>query len=272
MKSNNCPVVISGASITNDSAWPTWATWVARRYALHNIVNVSVKGIGNELILLKAVEAAQHLDDPVIVVQLTNIDKWDWYVEDSELVEQINKEKHPITKLHKDDSYGFWSTGSHFVLWKEYYKNNYYSNEYQSYRTLQLIQWFQLLCKQKNWRYLILFDSPIFSVLEQQLNTGQLTLEQCSGHTLLQNPLSQAIFDSIDVDQIYQPGLIGYACCHNLPWYSSQYKGHPGSLVHLHYVKDIVGPQLDKILYPVVEYESFIDEATLLQKLSTVHV
>ena len=58
MIENKIPVIIGGASITNDSAWPTWATWVQRRYALKNVINVSAKGMGNEAILIKAAHAA----------------------------------------------------------------------------------------------------------------------------------------------------------------------------------------------------------------------
>jgi hypothetical protein len=267
MKLNNRPVVVSGASITNDSTWPTWATWVKHRYGLTNITNVSVKGIGNELILLKAIHAAKQLINPVIVVQLTNVDKWDWYVDNPKLITKINQEKHPITRLSNSDANGFWSTGSHFPLWKEYYKNNYYSIEYQTYKTLQQLQWFQMLCNKQQWQYLVLFDSPILSVTEQQLNIGQLTIDECLAMTLVNNSLSQSIFESTMFDNIYLPGLIGYACQNNLLWHTDKFKGHPGSLVHYYFTKDIISTDLDKILTPVVDFESFLDEATRFQML-----
>jgi len=261
MNSSTRPVVISGASITNDAAWPTWATWIQKRYNLKKVDNVSIKGLGNEAILLKAVNTAFQYKNPIIVVQLTNVDKWDWYVQSPELVEKINKEKHPITKLTKSDLFGFWSTGSHFPKWKEYYKDNYYSLEFHSYRTLQLIQWFQLLSSKQGWRILILFDSPILSVTEEQLNSGILTKDQCYQTTLIENTISKHIFNSLDLTQIYMPGLIGYACLNNMPWYSKKYKCHPDSLVHYHYAKEVVCKELDNFIKPVNEFETFLDEA-----------
>ena len=263
-------MIVGGASITEPSAWPTWASWVERRYQPDRFINVSVKGLGNEVILLKAVQAAQKLSNPIIVVQLTSVDKWDWYVENPELINQINKERHPITTLESTDLHGFWSTGSHFPLWKEYYRKNYYSIEYLMYKTLLQIQWFQLVCDKNSWQYYILFDSPILSVTEEQLNTGQLSVAECVDNKLVQNTLCKTIYELTNFDNIYQPGLIGYSCINNMAWYSDRFKGHPGSLVHYSFMKDIIAPELDKFLTPMVDFESFLEEAIRFQKLSTL--
>ena len=55
MEKNN-PIIISGSSITNDLVWPTWATWITELYGLTNVRNLSVKGLGNKAIILKAIQ------------------------------------------------------------------------------------------------------------------------------------------------------------------------------------------------------------------------
>jgi len=129
------------------------------------------------------------------------------------------------------------------------------------------IQWFQMLCKQNSWKHYIFFDSPVFSVTEEQLNTGQLTKQECVADTLIQNALCKSIYNLDNFDQIYQPGLIGYACLHDLPWYSSRFKGHPGSLTHYHFMTNIIVPALDKLLPPQNSIESCLDEAVRFQTL-----
>jgi len=238
-----------------------------KRYALSNFVNTSVKGIGNEVILLKAIQQAKKYANPVVIVQLTNVDKWDWHVEHPDLAEKISHERHPLTKLDSAESSGFWSTGSHFPLWKQHYKENYFSITYQMYHTLMLIHWFQLCCKANQWEHYILFDSPILSVIEQQLNTGQLTLEQCFEQQLTDNALCKVLVDNIDFSEIYCPGLIGYAKVNNLDWYSTSAKGHPGSLVHYLFAQDVVIPVLDKIILPDQDLENFRQEATIMQRI-----
>lgn len=267
MKSNNHNIIVSGSSITDTTAWPTWASWVSYRYQPTEFVNCGIKGIGNELILLKAVEEAKKHVDPVLIVQLTNIDKWDWYVEDKELVKLISQEKHTLLPLSPIDSHGFWSTGSHFPKWKKYYKDNYFSLEYFAYRTLQLIMWFQNLCQMKKWRYYIIFDSPILSVTENYLNSGELTTDECFSTKLIDNTISSILFDLIDFDNIYLPGIIGYAHLNNHPWFTEKVKGHPGSLVHYYYTKDIVCPMLDQILEPIQDLSLALNEAKIFQKL-----
>jgi hypothetical protein len=39
MKSNGRNVIVGGSSITDTSAWPTWATWLQYRYCPATFVN-----------------------------------------------------------------------------------------------------------------------------------------------------------------------------------------------------------------------------------------
>jgi hypothetical protein len=241
-------LIISGSSISNDDAWPVWSTFVKRKYTFKNIVDVNTRGAGNEVILTKAITEANKIkQDLMVVVQLTSVDKWDWYVQDPNLVTNIQNEKHPGTKINSDDKNIFWCTGSHFPLWKEYYKKNYYSLDYHAFKALQLLQWFELTCNANQWNYLILTESPIFSVTEEQLNTGKLDKAQCNKQSLLDNTLCNSIKSLINLDSIYLPGLIGYACLNDLPWYHPKFKSHPGSLIHYRYAKDIIFPEFDKL-------------------------
>jgi len=220
---NERNVIVSGASILSDDAWPTWKDLLQKTYKLKNLHNVSVKGAGNELIILNAINKAINIENPLILIQLTNVDKWDWYIEDAELIKQINKEKHPIAKLRKDEQHGYWSTGSHFPKWKKYYFDNYFSIEHSMFSTLLNIQYFQQICNKNLWQYQIFFDSPIFSVKESQLNTGKLVNEDFEKPILIENTLCNTLFSSIDITNIYTPGLIGHACLNGIEWFSTKY-------------------------------------------------
>lgn len=261
-------VIISGSSITDDCAWPTWATWVSRCYEFNNLVKIGIRGTGNEVILTKAIDAAQAATGSVfIIVQLTSVDKWDWYVQDHQQMLEIQKEKHPGVKIRPTDLTGYWCTGSHFPRWKEYYYQNYFSLDHFTYKTLQLIQWFTMLCTKNNWGYQIVFDSPVLSVTEQQLNTGILTKDECTDVTLTKNSLCQVIADMTDYTNIYLPGLIGYACLHDLQWHHKQYKSHPGSMVHYLFTKNIICPILDRTFNQVRDINLFEEEARVYQRL-----
>jgi hypothetical protein len=231
-------VVVAGSSITDCQAWPTWAHYVHRVFSWPDLIDVSAKGLGNEHILIRAVNQAKKSHDPFLLVQLTTIDKWDWYVDRSDLVNELSNQRHPLLHLSQDTTGGFWSTGSHFPLHKEYYRQNYYSHDYFVWRTLQLLQWFFGVCARNHWPYYVLFDSPIFAVTEAQLNQNQAGYDRVD--SFLQCPLASTITDLWELDQIYLPGLIGYAVEHGLPWWCEKFKGHPGSLTHYCFAKDIV--------------------------------
>lgn len=263
----NCdrPIVISGSSITNDEAWPTWATWIRKVYKLTNVHDLSRKGLGNKTIILNAIKKAQEINDQslMILLQLTSVDKWDWYVQNSRIVNEIKNEKHPPLLIHDSDVFGFWCTGSHFPLWKQYYKENYFSLNYSAFETLLMMQWFELLCHNNNWKYQIIFESPILSVTEQQLNLGMLTAEECNQKTLIDNSLCDLI--KINFDKIYQPGLIGYACINELEWFDKKYKAHPGSYVHYCFAKDVIAPQMDHAMSIESNFQIIEQEAKLFQ-------
>jgi hypothetical protein len=239
-------VIFSGASITN-SPWYTWKDFVIERYGIENPIENAYKGIGNEFIVNSTIQKCQEHENPFVIVMLTNIDKWDWYVQDSAECTRINKyEKHTVRNLKGSVSIeGFWSTGSWFPGAKEYYKQHYYSQDYFAFKTLQNIYCLQQFCKSKKIPCLILFDSPILNCLEQNIITQNLTFMP-----LTDNDLCQVWKDEIDLSQIYQPGLIGYCDIRELEWFNHKFKAHPPSISHLEFSKEHVFPTLDRF-FPI---------------------
>lgn len=258
-------IIIAGSSITECQAWPTWAYYVQKVFQWDHVIDTSIKGMGNEHILFRAVDAARDIQNPFFLIQLTTIDKWDWYVDDQDIVQKLLKEKHPLSPITDQHDRGFWSTGSHFPLAKDYFRQNYYSHDYFVWKTLMLLQWFQGICANNNWRYYILFDSPIFAVTENQLNKGLADYEKIDD--FLQSPLCSAIAGLWPLENIYLPGLIGYAKSNDLPWWSDRFKGHPGSLVHYLFTKHIIVPQLQKYFKSRCDITEFWDEAIKWQEL-----
>lgn len=264
---NTSKLIVSGASTVKDIAWPTWLTFIKKVYGLtdNDVVDVSAYGLGNEAIILKAINSALQEKNPYVIIQLTQIDKWDWYVEDQTTVSILNNEKHPISKLNKTDDFGFWSTGSHFPLMKEYFQENYFGLNYFAFKTLLMLSWFEMVCKKQNWQYLVLFDSPILSVTEKQLNTGELSKQECFQTKLIENPLCATAKESVNLDNIYLPGMMGLACLNDIPWFSKRHKNHPGSYVHYIFTKNIIVPRL--AMTPQLDIESLESEALIFQKL-----
>jgi len=261
-------VVISGSSTTEATPWPTWATWAKSIFGWSSVTDISARGLGNEAIVLKAIHTASKLEGNVfVIVQLTPVDKWDWYVQNPELVKKIDQEKHPVTRLASTDPAGFWCTGSWFPLWKQHYQEHYLSTDYQCYKTLQMISWFQMICQQQGWQYHILFDSPVLSVTERDLLDNQLTPDQCNKLTLTQNTICETALKFVDLDNIYLPGIVGHCCLTNQPWLHSKFGPHPGSGAHLAFVKDVLIPQLGTTFEIAVPPDRLYDQAQRFQDL-----
>lgn len=239
-------IIISGASNTSN-LWPTWATIIQERYKA-DWIDVSRKGLGNEAIILRALSTAwQNKNDTplTIIIMLTNIDKWDWYVDDLELLKKFNKEKHSITSIN-DSIGGFWCTGSWFPLEKKLFEENYYSEDYFTLRSIQAISMFCYICKSQGWKYHIIADSPIWSVTEQNLcQGGNINLDS----RLIKTNLCQWAYESSNLaNEIFQPSLIEFLYQNSLPWFHKKYRGHPGPDAHYKYTKKFIYPMLDPLL------------------------
>lgn len=239
-------LIISGASNTN-APWPTWADLIKESYKC-KVFNVSKKGMGNEAIVTTALHEAMrsHKDSDklTVVIMLTSVDKWDWYVDDISTSKKLCKEKHNITKLNPKSHKGFWCTGSHFPLYKKYFKKKYYSEEYFTFRTIQMINMFQNICREKNWNYHILFDSPIWSMTEEEINQNPPI--DTTSFKLVKNDLCKWAFDLLHIPNVDNQGLIGFLNNNKISYYSSVYGAHPSPIAHWEYTKSHLYPILDE--------------------------
>lgn len=241
---NKFNFIFSGASISA-GPWDTWADYTIKEFKISNYYRNAYAGVGNEFITLSTIHKIKKTKNPFVVVMFTNIDKWDWYIDNENISRKINdNEKHIVRNLDGNiDYHGFWCTGSWFPEYKEYYKELYYSQEYFLHESLKNIWTLQSFCKSKNIPCLILFDSPILETTEQNLNNQNVEKLKLTG-----NMLSNLWEDMVDWDNIYKPGLIGYCVKNRLPWYDSKIKGHPPTDSHKRFFDDVVKEQMIKLL------------------------
>lgn len=247
MDSLKTKVIFSGASITN-SPWYTWKDFVQARYNISNVINNGYNGVGNEFIVESTIYQCSMNPEAAAFVMLTNFDKWDWFVEDESLANEINAhERHPVRNLSgHPSSTGYWSTGSWFPKYKEYFLENYYSQHYFIKHTVKNLYVLQKFFSDRQIKNLILFDSPIIECAEQTLNSGQ---SQCLGYVDQDEVLKNWI-GLIDWQKIYRPGLIGFCMANGLKWHNQKFKGHPPSSSHLSFAEKHIFPYLDQI-FPV---------------------
>lgn len=254
--------IFSGGSIT-ESVWPSWKDFVINRYDIKNFVNNAFRGVGNEFLTESTIHHCQRENNPFALVMMTNADKWDWYVENAALADTITRqEKHPVRDVDGSTAdRGFWSTGSWFPSHKQYYREHYYSEQYFMAQTLKNIFVLQSYFVRNSIPYLLLFDSPILSSTEQELNQGVVPDRDLVAH----NALAQSWYQAIDWSHIFTPGLIGYCHQRGLIWFNDKIKGHPPAESHLAFATDIVFPELDKFLTVVKQDQT--QEARRFQKM-----
>ena len=238
-------VVFGGASITDDLAWPTWKSYCEERYDISDSVNCANKGIGNKTILSRCYYAAKQVNNPLIVVMLTAFDKWDWYLPNKEAVEKYQKEKNKVIRIGNADNLGVWGTGSHFPLEKQYYKENYFNQTFHTRENLIYINWFAQTCKQNNWQFCLLLDSPIFDYYEHEINQAQSVAVK-SNRIISSSPLLDNPYRDIKEYFNYLGGIIGFASENNMPWKHTKFGAHPGSMIHYEFSKQHVFPLLDQ--------------------------
>ena len=231
-------------------------------YANVKMHMLSDLGLGNEAIIMRALAYVKTVSDPILCVMMTNVDKWDWYISNAEQYNKYTKEHHTIKPIHDNDIGGFWSTGSWFPLEKEYYKKHYYDLNYQIIHTLSLINLLTSYCELNDIPLVLLFDSPVYDCLEQELNKNPKDLPK---HAFNLCPTAKPFFKLISNINVYEPGLIGFCVKNNIPWYHNKFKGHPGSLAHYLFAEEHIFPRLDKLLS--INNYSAIDEARKMNKI-----
>jgi hypothetical protein len=236
-------ILVAGASITA-SPWLTWKDFLEIESNLP-VRNLSVKGIGNEFMVVSILKNSELITPgTLVIVMLTNVDKFDWYVEGNTYCE-LTQQKHQPIPISKNS--GFWCTGSWFPETKSIFKDKFYSLDYFCSKTIQQILLLQTVCQEKNCTLQILFDSPVWNFTEQDINAigaNKLTIKDAK-QDLLKLPLTQIWASQINQDIKNARGLIGYCWDHNLDWYNSHYRGHPPSSSHWEYYSTVVKSALE---------------------------
>lgn len=258
-------IVTVGASIT-DSQWWTWKDFLEFDSGL-NLTNLAIRGCGNEFMVHQLMNNSKYITEKtIVIIMFTNVDKFDWYVHPSTF-ELLSKEKHK--PIDFGDRYGFWCTGSWFPEQKQIFKNNFYSEDYFTVKTIQQILLAQQLQQVHKFKLIITFDSPAWTYTEQELNQitegKSITNEK---NVLLNGPLSKKWATSLDKDffNLDSTSLIGYCMKNNLLWHNKLFKGHPPSGSHYKWYQDVLLPQIQK--YINVELSSdYLDKIETMDEL-----
>ena len=241
-------LIIAGGSITN-SPWFTWADHAQQFLQPTRTVNLAIKGCGNKFIALSLINHILQHRPPVgslVMPMFTMIDKFDQYV-DADQVKQLSNEKHPPITLEsgycKPSEAGFWSTGSHFPLAKQLYKENFYNLDWFATDTILNIFSLQQVCTQYGLDFFPVFDSDIWNWTEEDYNKIALG-ENCPTRNLLNGSLAQN-FKSLISEYTANISLIEYARKNNLPIYNSLNKLHPASDVHWSWFQSHILPHFE---------------------------
>lgn len=237
-------IVVFGASITS-SPWWTWKDFLEIESGLP-IIDLSRRGAGNEYMTHSLLSA--DIDENTLVVgMLTNVDKFDWYVEGDQF-DSLQKEKHQ--PIHVGKNSGFWCTGSWFPGQKEIYKEHFFNLDYFCTKTIQQILLIKNICKNQGSPVEVFFDSPVWDYTEQQLLDRIIHGKILEKTSMLDLPLSskwKTLLDDRNIN-LQDTSLIGYCIKNDLPWYNHFYKGHPPSSSHWQYYNEIMIPILRKHL------------------------
>lgn len=243
-------IIVLGASITS-SPWYTWKDFVEIETGI-TCYDLSARGVGNEYLVHSLVANRNLLDSNTLVLcMLTSFDKFDWYVAD-ERFRRLQTEKHKPKEISKNT--GFWCTGSWFPLEKEIYKQTFYDQDYFCTKTIQQILLLRELSAITDCRLELFFDSPIWSLTEQDINLinpgNQSQILSTLKKDFLDFPLSsiwKKMLDQslIDIDDI---SLLGFCWKHDLLWYNTAVKCHPPSSSQWQFYNNIVKPAINQYI------------------------
>lgn len=237
-------IVTFGASITV-SAWWTWKDFLQIESRLP-ILDLSRKGAGNEY-MTHALAATEIDSETLVVGMLTNVDKFDWYVQD-QMLSSLREEKHQPIAI--SDGSGFWCTGSWFPGKKSIYQEFFYNIDYFCTKTIQQILLIQDICRRADSRLIIVFDSPIWHYTEQQLNRAAIGAQGLEPIDMLDLPLSRRWGNLLTDDQtnINSTSLIGYCLQNQLQWGNAYYRGHPPASSHQKWYEAVLRPRIEDLL------------------------
>lgn len=237
-------IVFAGASITA-SPWFTWADYLRDESGLPAI-DLSRKGVGNEYIVNSLIQNQKHLGpDSLVVIMLTNVDKWDVFVE-GQRFDDLLEQKHPPIPIGRHS--GFWCTGSWFPDYKKPYHELYYNVDYFCSRTIQMILLARLICANHGSHLEIFYDSDVWNYTEQQLNHSVEGKRSPPGH-YLSGDLSKIWATQLQTFDFKTDteSLISFCWNNDLPWANSFYKGHPPSSSHWRFYQSVMRPRIQSV-------------------------
>lgn len=239
-------IIVLGASITS-SPWFTWKDFLEIESGLP-VTDLSHRGVGNEF-MVSALTGLAELDSSTLVVaMMTNVDKFDWYVQ-GEQYHSLKDQKHPPIPVSADS--GFWCTGAWFPLQKQLFQEHFYTLDYFTVKTIQQIMLIQNLCAHHGCKLQLFFDSPIWNYTD--LDIGSIasgTPSESLCKPLLEQPLASKWAHylptpALDLDT---NSLIGHCWANQLDWCNTQFGTHPPSGSHWSFYNQVMKPRLDGIV------------------------
>jgi hypothetical protein len=240
-------LIIAGGSITN-SPWFTWADHVEQILQPACVENLSFKGCGNKFIALSTINLILEKKPPVgslVMPMFTMVDKFDQYV-DADQARTLAHERHPPINIRAKycevGQSGFWSTGGHFPLAKQVYRENFFNLDWLTTDTILDIFCLQQVCVQHGLDFFPVFDSDIWNWTDDDYTKIALG-ESCPARNLLDGDLAKK-FKSLVIEHTKTISLIEHARTNNLPIYSSINYLHPSSMVHWSWLQSHVLPVL----------------------------
>lgn len=234
-------IVAVGASITS-GPWLTWLDFLSKE-SQKPVINLAVKGVGNEYMAHAVARKSDLLDKrSLVVVMLTNIDKWDWYVQNDRM-RDLQQEKHQPIAI--SDHAAFWCTGSWFPGPKQIYLDQFYDQDYFAVKTIQSMLLLKHMCAQRGSALEIFFDSPIWNHTEQDLialNRGNPLIDR----DLLAGDLASVWKEFLEptMTDIRESSLIGHCWTNRLRAGNSVYGNHPPSSSHWSWYQHVVRPRM----------------------------
>jgi hypothetical protein len=260
---------ICGASISN-CPWFTWVDFLREDLNGTAIENFATKGSGNEFIMRSALHlSSKYSDTTIIGIMLTNFDKFDQWVTGDDC-ERLKKEKHPPRwvdgTMAKDK--GYWCTGSHFPGDKEKYKENY--KDLSAIASQQLTELAGVISIIKNNGHLpiVMFDSPVLSMSEEQINTYNYQGIGPTDLKLAESPIIFHLTKYLENKVVDFDGLIGFCIKQNLRWTHPIYGPHPSCSSHLQYYLQKIRPWI-KQNYPHVKLHGLSSETKSIAEMMT---
>jgi hypothetical protein len=241
-------VIFSGSSNScsynnnNEYLWNTWKHIVIKNYQLENYTDLTYYGQGNEAICTRALLEMHKEVNCILFLQVTPVDKWDWLLPNN-MIEKLKNEKHKPVDIMQEDKYQYWSTGNHFPETKKYYQDTYATLDSFVLNTIKHLSLVVSYCKTKGIPFLIVPDSPIFSMTEKELLESENRVPHFAPDRLITD-LTRTFYDQIK-EYVEPKGIIGHDNPSSPSLWHKKFK-HVGPKNHYDYFIEYIKPFADQ--------------------------